>query len=168
MKSTKKLTRKFILLPTPLSIYRDFQYRFLVNAIHTNIKLYYWKKVPSKIFEYCNNEVQNVKHLFFTCEKTSKIWEKYEEFISQQEITEATCLEFNWKNIALNKVHPKAEHVFNYTVLIIKQAIYAHKCLGKNLDFPQIISQVVNTYRFVKYNSNEKSLNTKNTKHGIA
>ena len=45
---------------TNITKYRDFQHRLLSNAIFTNERLFYWKKVLSKGCEFCNCELQTV------------------------------------------------------------------------------------------------------------
>ena len=61
--------------------YRDFQYRLLVNDIHTNSRLFHWKITDSKICEICKKEVQTIIHLFVTCESAQKMWVKFQEYI---------------------------------------------------------------------------------------
>ena len=51
-------------LLTKVTKFRDFQYRLLANAIHTNDQLYHWKIVDTKICEYCKEKIQTPVHLF--------------------------------------------------------------------------------------------------------
>ena len=77
---------------------RDFQYRLLHNAIFTNDRLYYWKKVDTQRCNLCLNEKQTVKHLFWDCVKTNSILEKLKEFIKCDLNVPDSEYQFNFKN----------------------------------------------------------------------
>ena len=134
--------------------YRDFQYRLLVNAIFTNDRLYYWKKVDSQMCNFCNTTKQTVVHMLCECEITRTIWIKFEEFvrrcligITKDEITMST------KNIIINCIHNDPQHIVNLLLLITKQYIFYCKCVGKQPIFNEIVKKYEETYEVEMYNS---------------
>ena len=73
---------RYIKKLTNVTLYRNFQFRFLHGIIYTNNILYYWKKVPSQHCEYCHDcSKQTVFHLFFECKTIKEFWEALEEFV---------------------------------------------------------------------------------------
>ena len=68
---------------TNITKYRDFQYRLLSNAIFTNDRLYYWKKVDTKKCEFCECEVQTIQHLMWECRVTQIIWKSLEKHATE-------------------------------------------------------------------------------------
>ena len=134
--------------------FRDFQYRLLVNGIHTNDRLFYWKIVPSQICEYCKDKIQNIEHLMYSCDIVRKIWREFQEYIDKEKLCmDPNVVEINWKTIFLNKVHPKATHLINFLTLIIKQHIYACKCLNVEIKFLEIVKKFKSLQRIELYNA---------------
>ena len=125
---------------TNITKYRDFQYRLLVNAIHTNTKLYHWRIVDSQYCEWCINTQQTVKHLFFDCPRVQNFYQQIECFILMLD----SCLNLtvNYKNVVLGNVHPQAKHVVNFLFLTAKQYIYSCKCCNKPLIYQQWLAKV--------------------------
>ena len=75
--------------------YRDFQYRLLCNAIHTNNRLFHWKIVTSKRCEYCDAEMQDIKHLMYACPIIANIWKKFSEYVENEMKVAANILEYS-------------------------------------------------------------------------
>ena len=48
---------------------------------------------------------------------------------------------------------PKPGHVVNTIVLVIKQFVYAQKCLGKQFTKRQIVQKIKERYQFEKFNA---------------
>ena len=80
---------------TSITKYRDFKYRLLVNAIFTNNRLFYWKKVPSQKCEYCPELKQTVQHLLYDCPSVRKIWEEFLKFVYATMNISRVTLDFN-------------------------------------------------------------------------
>ena len=138
---------------TDITKYRDFQYRLLVNAIHTNNRLYYWGKVSSTTCEYCYKEKQTISHLMYTCEKVQKIWKKLVNFMEKCTEINVNELELNLENVFLNKLHAKPTHIVNFITLIVKQYIYCCKCSGIQLSFKALIGHIEKIYQMCRYNA---------------
>ena len=133
--------------------YKDFQYRLLVNAIFTNDRLFHWKKVNSQKCEWCDEPKQNITHMLYKCNTVRKVWHKLMDFLLKCTEVNCTELEMNCKNVMLNTVHTKVGHIVNFIVLIIKQNIFANKCLGLPIKFENIIEKVKEIYQTELYNS---------------
>ena len=104
--------------------YKDFQYWLLANAIFTNNRLYYWKKVPSTKCDYCeNNCKQTITHLLVNCPKTKQLWVQLIKFIEKCTQINTNEITISQQTIMLNNVHPKPGHLMNLLVLIVKQYI---------------------------------------------
>ena len=136
---------------TNITKYRDFQYRLLVNDIHTNTRLYYWGITNSQKCELCNEETQTIQHLMYECKVSADIWVKFQTFISEEIDCDGGILQFEVQNIFLNKVHPKPAHVINFLMLVVKQYIFAKKCLAKPIRFQEIIRKFKMEYEMEKF-----------------
>ena len=141
-----------IKVTTKITKYRDFQYRFLISAIFTNDRLYHWKSVESKKCEYCRTEVQTNKHLMFECTNI-QLWHRFTRFLQKFTDIDTKQLEFKWENILINRVHKDRKHIVNYMVLITKQYVFAQKCLGSQIQFPDVISKIEQIYQYEKFNA---------------
>ena len=143
---------------TLITKYRDFQYRLLVSAIFTNNRLYYWKKAETKLCEYCKYDVQTNKHLLIECSYSKNIWRKFIQYIKHNMFIDTTVIDFNDKNIMLNLVHPKPGHLINMITLIIKQMLFADKCLGQSHAFERIRNRITELYKLEKYYAKQKNV----------
>ena len=142
-------------LVTYITKFRDFQYRLLVNVIHINNRLVHWKIVPNKNCECCENEIQTITHLLWTCPKAQKLWDAVKIFICNNIAVDMNIIEFGCKNIFLNLIHPKVQNVCNLITLISKQYIYTSnsKCMQKNYSFDKLEKIIQNIYETEKYNA---------------
>ena len=151
---------------TNITKYRDFQYRLLIGAIYTNDRLFYWKKTDSVNCEYCNIYKQTIVHLMWECTVVQKVWKDFNTYVKEHEHLKH-CekeLELNLKNIMLNCVHPKIGNILNLFVLVLKQHIFAQKCLGKKPLFNDIKIKYVQLYEIEKHNAIQSNTITKHTK----
>ena len=53
---------------------RSFHYRFMMEAIITNIQLKYYGIKENNLCSFCETKVETIKHMFYECENVSKIW----------------------------------------------------------------------------------------------
>ena len=60
--------------------YRDFQYWLLLNAIHPNNRLFYWKKKESQKCDWCPHKKQTLKHMLYMCPTIRPLWYKFQKF----------------------------------------------------------------------------------------
>ena len=120
--------------------YRDFQYRLLTNDIHCNNRLYYWKIKNTKMCDICNLDiVQDVKHLLFECIYTKKVWNEIIKFFEKIGFEEFSM---EYSNIFLNDVFKNTRHPGNLIVLVVKQMIFAAKCLSKKISIVEILLKI--------------------------
>ena len=70
-------------LVTNITKYRDFQYRLLLNVIHANNKLFYWKITDSKKCDYCEEAIQTPAHMLYLCPKICTIWHGLEKYVKE-------------------------------------------------------------------------------------
>ena len=59
---------------TGITKYRSFQYRFLHRAIVTNEQLFRWGLKVSNNCSFCEMHRENVRHLFYDCERVTPLW----------------------------------------------------------------------------------------------
>ena len=133
--------------------YRDFQYRLLVNAIHANDKLCHWKIVTENTCELCMQEKQTITHLMYQCKEVRKLWKSILIFLQKCTKIDTTEIELTSETIMLNNVHPKATHVANTIILIVKQYIYYCKCAKKRINLHDAICKIESIYQSEYYNS---------------
>ena len=119
-------------LVTNITKYRDFQYRLLLNVIHANNKLFYWKITDSKKCDYCEEAIQTPAHMLYLCPKICTIWHGLEKYVKEYFDLPPNVIEFTLYNVFMSLVYPKASNIVNFLVLVAKQYIYACKCLNEN------------------------------------
>ena len=57
------------------------------------------------------------------------------------------------KEIILNTVHSNTNHLVNFIVVVVKQHIFASKCLGMKPSICTVVNQIENIYQIEKYNA---------------
>ena len=142
---------------TNVTKYRDFQYRLMMNAIYANNILYHWKKVDSQRCEYCDCPKQNIKHLLYECIYSIKIWRDFKNFVcNKMHLNEEFVLPHS-AILHIGLAFPRG-HVLNFFILIIKQHIFASKCLGTRPTFKEIENKFKAVHRIEKFiaHKNEK------------
>ena len=140
--------------------FRNFQYRLLHNKIFCNNILFHWKKVNSQTCNLCNKSKQDILHLLFHCQ------------ISKNVLTEVTnWLELHVKeinimleNVILNKVHPNANNISNFVILVYKQFIFRCKCLNQVPKIQTFFSKLEMLHDIEYYNAVKQNLTNKHIK----
>jgi len=56
--------------------YQYFQFRLLHNTLITNEKLFKWKMVETDLCIFCEEEIEDLKHIFLDCEVIKMFWQK--------------------------------------------------------------------------------------------
>ena len=138
---------------TNITKYRDFQYCLLVCNIYTNNKLYHWNIVNSKQCDYCELEKQMVTHLLYNCPVTLQKWEEFEVYVHSKMPQVNGTLEINCKNVILNLIHPKPMHVINFLALVLKQHIFAMKCMAEKVEFAEVLAKYKRLQNIERYNA---------------
>ena len=146
---------------TNVSKCRDFQYRLLNNSILTNNCLFYWNIVDSKNCEFCQDAIQIPLHLFVTCQRTTRIWEKVQQFIKECTFIHSGELTFSPKNIMCNSMHNNPGHIANFFALFVKQFIFSCKCHRQKILFHDIIVKFELIYQHERYNARINSTTNK-------
>ena len=137
-----------IMKVTNVTKYRSFQYRLLQKGLTTNVHLFKWgiKETPQCTF--CGKEEESVIHLLFTCIETQKIWSEIKGFIEEK----YQCkIQLTKENVIFNRIVPKPGHVSNFICLLVKQYIYATKCLGNPLSSKVLIAHIRKVENIEKY-----------------
>ena len=130
---------------------RSFQYRLLNDAIVTNVLLERWKVLSSDECSFCHKTAETITHLLWECEKVQSLWYKIREFCL--ELKSNAPFELELSKIIFNIVHPVANHVFNFIVLVVKTRIYTKRCLKQPLEGQDIIRFVKQCQQIEKYNA---------------
>ena len=116
---------------TTITKYRSFQYRLLYRAVITNIQLNKWKIVNSESCSFCNGPRESYYHLFYECEKVQNIWDNAKEVCA--ELNPTTEIDCSYANVICNRISEPSKHINNFICLVVKQYIYAKRCLKDKL-----------------------------------
>ena len=61
--------------------YRNFQYRFLMFNIYTNVKLYKWKILSTELCSFCHMYPETILHLFYECVYVKEYWAEITQYV---------------------------------------------------------------------------------------
>ena len=103
---------------------QNFQYRLLHNKIFCNDVLYYWRKTPSQICNWCEEKKQTINHLLYNCKYARRIQHWFDCWMDSLDIT----FEMSLKNVVFNMVNENRTHISNSLELVIKQYLFRCKC----------------------------------------
>ena len=110
---------------------RWFQFRLLHRIIPTQKYLYITKIVGDPVCNFCQEEEQDICHLFFECVVTLEFWRKFEQLFKQKCI-HCQNVKFDKELIIFgNKKNFISDTVFNWLILFAKFFVYKCK-LGDN------------------------------------
>ena len=101
---------------------RMFQYKLLNNVLYLNNMLFRFKKVDSPLCSYCNEEEETPLHLFHSCLKTKKLWNKLRQYFSKFINTRHSTLQSSILGIFDNNQHSQ---LINHVLLIFNFFIYS-------------------------------------------
>ena len=137
---------------------RSFQFRFLHNALVLNTHLYHWNIRSNNLCSMCNNEREDLEHLFFNCYVVRDIWKKLESFLSN--ILNIN-IDIRWNHVIWCKISDNRFSIMNCIILIVKQLIYRHRCLGLPLTFSNVknaIYEIKSIEKYIAVKENKTSL----------
>ena len=140
---------------TSIVKYRSFQFRLLHQIVPFNNKLFHIGLVPNNLCTMCCKEKETMKHFFVQCEIAKDKWCNLFEYIQVQY---DVMVEFNEKKLLLNSIDDNPFSFVNLATNIMKQKLYACRCLKKTLN----ISQVINELEFIHDLERNNALSTKN------
>ena len=90
----------------------------------------------------------------YKCVKTQNIWEKFRFFVENcMNIEKYQDLSWGIKSVILGSIHLNPHHVVNFLTTVIKQRIYANKCLGEDTRFRKIVEKFEEIYNIEKHNA---------------
>ena len=73
-------------ITTKISKLQWFQYRILHRILGTNNLLYETNQKPNDKYSFCLEEVEPIEHIFWSCNKISKLWEDLNNWIFGKKI----------------------------------------------------------------------------------
>ena len=135
---------------------RSFQYRLLNLSLVLNVQLKTWKICDTDKCSFCNTETETLEHIFFDCPKTKVLLNSIQSIlISYQPDTK----EYNLtkENILFNNVDVNPGSLVNCIVLIMKQMIYANRCLKKRITVQQLKEKIEFTRKVELYNTKQNN-----------
>ena len=135
--------------------YRSFQYRLLFRALVFNTQLYKWGLRENDLCTFCEQSRETYTHVFFYCHKTEQLWRDIKIFVN--DLTDEP-LHINVKNVILNRIHHRPEHVVNFICLVAKQYIYRKRCENKELKGIELIQHILrlkNTEKYIAIKNNK-------------
>ena len=134
---------------TNIPKYRSFQYQLLHRAVITNVHLAHWGLKSSNMCSFCGLFKETYTHLFVMCDHVKELWLYIEQYMNK---ISKEPLSFDVDTVMVNRIVPDDPyHVKNYVCLITKQYIYRQRCLGKNLNPPELKSLLIETQNIEKY-----------------
>ena len=101
---------------------RNFQYKFLLRILPTNIFLLKCKKVSSSLCDFCNEHRESIIHLFWECPFIQEFWGKLRDFLVQK----GHNIELNKSSICFG-IPERGNEVSNTIILCAKYYIYCCK-----------------------------------------
>ena len=144
--SNKCVSRKVILnniksiyVVTNNNKYRSFQYRLINRALILNIHLFRWGMVDSNKCSFCNLHKETILHIFVECEVVKNFWNQLTPFFNSINDTNHV---YGSYEIIFNRICQNPRHIKNFLCLIVKQYIYAQRCLGKKLSKNEVEEKI--------------------------
>ena len=114
---------------------RSFQYRWLIQAISTNIHLHKWRIRDDNLCSFCGTEAKSYIHLIYECELVQRIWDEVKTELKK--ITDEELF-FSRETIVWNNVSNRVCSVGNTVVLYVKQYIYRKRCESSHLSMQEV------------------------------
>ena len=132
---------------TQITSLRSFQYRCLIGKIFTRVTLYKWKISSTAECMYCY-EAHTIKHLFWECPRTVRIWKEVQKMFP-------TRFDWSYHKITICKMAPHG-HIVNLVLLITKYYLYACFCKQESYTPAGLIKTVQSTRRMEIFNAIDK------------
>ena len=109
---------------TKVTKLRDFQYRLLLGKIILNVDLFDWNISPTDQCSFCEEEEENIKHLFIDCKYVKPLWGYVENICDKNGIV----VNMSTENKILSRIYEQALHIVNYISIVLKQYVYRCRC----------------------------------------
>lgn len=69
---------------------KTFQYRFLYDILSNKYWLNKWHLAETATCTYCNSDIEDIVHMFWTCDKTHNFWQQFTNFCNGCNILSST------------------------------------------------------------------------------
>ena len=124
-----------------------FQCRIVHNILATNnfLQKIGIKNDPNCCF--CNNEIENIKHIFYDCYCVKRLWNDIKNWFNENNNEHFA---FTLIDILFLK-NGKKFKAFNTCIILIKNYIYKKRFFDKVLEFEEIKFQLKSYYEIEKY-----------------
>ena len=121
---------------------RSFQYKLLLNAITTNIKLFYYKIKKNKLCTFCEEVNETLYHLFYDCPYVRKIWQETKRIFKIDDLS--------YEQVLCNTVEKNPKHSKNCILLIVKVYVYRSRCMNQRISSVSCL-KYINDYINTEY-----------------
>ena len=102
---------------------KNFQYKYLHRIIPTNKLLFKQNISSSNLCDFCNMNIECIKHLFWGCCHVQTFWNNFNIFISDLQF------EISYKSISLGITGSRNnKNKFNFLLFHAKYFIFLNKC----------------------------------------
>ena len=96
----------------------EFNYKLLNNLLCSNLYLSKWKTDVNKFCKFCENEIENIEHLIYSCENVKEIWNLLGISLN---------IDLKWKHIIIGFYHEDNIKVKTLNNLISFTALKLYK-----------------------------------------
>ena len=130
-------------LSTDISL-RWFQYRINHRILGTNSFLYKIRVIDSNICTFCNEQPETILHLFWSCPKSSQIWEDIRVWIKNELDID---IDFNCIDIIFG-MSLETYSSINLIICIVKRYLYKqkmNKCIRNIIEAKKIYKVLYET-----------------------
>ena len=140
---------------------REFQFKLLHNILYTNERLHRLNpvKFPTPMCTFCQNNFENIEHLFYNCQYTKALWRDllfcWGQPLKLQQPPSKQCLILSDPNETL---------LVNFIGLLARRYIYYSKMNDKKPNFQGLIPYIKRVYQieyFIAYKNNKMGLHFK-------
>ena len=127
---------------------RYLQYRVLTRSLTTNIRRNKWHKEISTVCTFCKEHPETIIHLLVSCQHVKKLWSALERTLNY---FFNVSVELNPQLIVFNNYMGESKYIVNLFVVIMKQYLYASKCLAETLpSYPEFMNKMSYWYQIDK------------------
>ena len=106
-------------------------------------------EIDSDQSSFCSLDKESYLHIFMYCPCVRDIWLEVETFMNR--FTEEQ-INFNCSTVIFNRLIDQLYHIKNFICLVVKQYIYAKRCLKEPLvieELKRLISNLCNTEKYI-------------------
>ena len=118
---------------------REFQFRLISCRLVTNVKRAKWQKDVSEKCYYCDQESETVLHIMYDCKIIQSIWQKTWKWVSYMVDKKIQLLRYE---TIFNECMGQYKDTVNIICLIVKQFIYAQKCLKEDISIMKVLTKI--------------------------